>query len=115
MALEPSVTTLEEQANPELVDMTRRFAWSASFTLPVFVLGMGEMLPGDPLGGLVPPGSRSFIELALTAPVVLWGGAPFFRRAGVGSKIQLAGEVQSARCQVHLLQTPGRRGRSQSA
>ena len=69
MALEPMVaTTSEEPPNPELADMTRRFWWSAAMTLPVLVLAMGEL--GYPL-----------LQLALATPVVLWGGAPFFRRA----------------------------------
>jgi Cu+-exporting ATPase len=39
MALEPRTVTIEE-ANPELVDMTRRFWISKVFTVPVYVLAM---------------------------------------------------------------------------
>ena len=49
MALEPRSVQAEEEANPELVDMTRRFWVSAVLTLPVFVLAMSEMLPGQPV------------------------------------------------------------------
>src|SRR5947209_3992258 len=35
MALEPVTVTLEEQANEELEDMTRRFRWSLLLTLPM--------------------------------------------------------------------------------
>jgi P-type Cu+ transporter len=80
MALEPRVVTLEE-TNPELHDMLRRFWVSALFSVPLFVLGMGEMVPGDPLGALLPPGSRNLVELGLAAPVVFWCGFPFFARA----------------------------------
>jgi Cu+-exporting ATPase len=69
MALEPMVaTSAEEPANPELADMTRRFWVSAVLTVPVLVLAMGEM-------------GHAWVQLALATPVVLWGGAPFFRRA----------------------------------
>jgi Cu+-exporting ATPase len=80
MALEPTVASLDEEENPELVDMQRRFWVSALFTLPVFLLGMGEMLPGDPVGALLPPGLRNVVACLLALPVVLWGGLPFFQR-----------------------------------
>jgi Cu+-exporting ATPase len=80
MALEPRVVSAED-ANPELVDMTRRFVLSAVMTVPI-VLGMvAEMLPGNPLGRIVAASTRNWIELALATPVVLWGGWPFFQRA----------------------------------
>jgi Cu+-exporting ATPase len=60
--------------------MERRFWISAIFTLPVFLLGMGEMIPGDPAGALLPHGSRNVVAVVLALPVVLWGGLPFFRR-----------------------------------
>jgi len=80
MALEPTVAALDDGENPELIDMRRRFWVSALFTAPVFLLGMGEMIPGDPIGALLPNGARNIVELVLALPVVLWGGLPFFRR-----------------------------------
>ena len=80
MALEPTIVVLEEEANPELVDMTRRFWVSMILTLPVFAIAMGELIPGNPLAGLLAKQSWIWIELALVAPVVLWGGKPFFER-----------------------------------
>ncbi|HUR35636.1 MAG TPA: heavy metal translocating P-type ATPase [Vicinamibacterales bacterium] len=79
MALEPRVVTLEE-TNPELDDMTRRFRWSAAITVPILALMVSEFLPGQPLQHIVPHGQLNWIELALAAPVVLWGGWPFFVR-----------------------------------
>jgi Cu+-exporting ATPase len=80
MALEPTVAALDDGENPELVDMQRRFAVSSIFTLPLFLIGMGEMIPGDPIGALLPSGTRNVVECLLSLPVVLWGGLPFFRR-----------------------------------
>src|SRR5690242_20083871 len=40
MALEPRTVTLEEAANPELTDMTRRFWVSAALSLPLFAIAM---------------------------------------------------------------------------
>ncbi len=83
MALEPKEMTADASPaeNAELVDMQRRLLGSAALTLPLFVLAMGEMLPGDPIGHAVGMERRLWIELFLAAPVVLWGGWPFFVRA----------------------------------
>jgi len=78
MALEPVVMTAEEPANEELADMTRRFRVSVALTVPVVLTAMSEMVPG--LAHVVPAGVRSWIQLLLATPVVLWGGAPFFAR-----------------------------------
>ncbi len=80
MALEPRTVTLEEEANPELVDMTRRFWISVLFSIPVLFLAMSEMIPGQPVQSAVSPGLNSWIQFALATPVVLWGGWPFFQR-----------------------------------
>ncbi len=80
MALEPRTVTVEEPDNPELVDMTRRFRAGLALTVPVFLLAMGDMLPGSPLQNLMSPRVQGFIEMALATPVVLWAGAPFFQR-----------------------------------
>lgn len=79
MALEPVLPSLDEGENPELVDFRRRF-WT---TLPLTIIVTGIAMGAHQLshGGL--PG-QNWIELALSAPVVLWAGLPFFRR-GVNS------------------------------
>jgi Cu+-exporting ATPase len=81
MALEPRVITLDAAEDPELVDMRRRFWISLPLTIPIFVLGMAEMIPGQPLAALISPGVSMWLQLLLATPVVLWGGAPFFHRA----------------------------------
>jgi Cu+-exporting ATPase len=80
MALEPVTVTVEEEANPELVDMTRRLWISAILTIPLFIIAMGDMIPGKPLQHLATPQILSWLELVLATPVVLWGGWPFFVR-----------------------------------
>ncbi len=79
MALEPMTVTVEEEENVELVDMRRRFWVSTALSLPVFLIAMGEFLPGA-LGRLASLGWLSWVELALATPVILWGGWPFFVR-----------------------------------
>ena len=80
MALEPRQVSGEEEENPELADMRRRFYAALVLTLPVVIVAMGHMLPGHPLGRLMPPHILKWVELALATPVVLWGGWPFFVR-----------------------------------
>ena len=80
MALEPRAVELDEPADPELADMTRRFWTAAAIGSPVFGLAMTEMIAGS--GAL--PLSRTasnWLQLACAAPVVLWAGRPFFARA----------------------------------
>ncbi len=75
MALEPELPTLDDGENPELTDFKRRFFWTLPFTLVVFVLAMvGHRFQW--FSG----GAQSWIELALSLPVVLWAGRPFFER-----------------------------------
>ena len=81
MALEPVTASLEEEENPELTDMTRRFWIAVALTIPVFALGMSELIPGQPLQQLIPMSTLSWVQLVLATPVVLWAGWPFFVRA----------------------------------
>jgi Cu+-exporting ATPase len=85
MALEPLVVggmpSAEEPPNPELASMSRRLWLGLAPAAAVLALAMGDMLLGDPLRHRL--GFRAFalLQLALSAPVVLWGGWPFFERA----------------------------------
>src|SRR5215216_2101101 len=81
MALEPLVASLEEEENHELKDMTRRFWIAVVLTIPVFALGMSDLIPGQPLQQLVPMSMLQWVQLILATPVVLWAGWPFFVRA----------------------------------
>jgi Cu+-exporting ATPase len=69
MALEPVTVSLEDEANPELDDMLRRFRLSLFFTVPL-------------LGLMFAPefAARRWVELALASPVVLYCGWPIFER-----------------------------------
>ncbi|MEO8178887.1 MAG: copper-translocating P-type ATPase, partial [Deltaproteobacteria bacterium] len=80
MALEPRQVTLEEEENPELRDMQRRFWISLGLSVPTMLLAMSDLLPAGPLKELVSPELGIWLQLALSAPVVLWGGWPFFQR-----------------------------------
>jgi len=80
MALEPRTVTLEEEANPELVDMTRRFWVGVVLSAPIALLAMSDMIPGQPVQRIASPQVLNWLQLGLATPVVLWGGWPFFQR-----------------------------------
>ncbi|MGA9721344.1 MAG: heavy metal-binding domain-containing protein, partial [Candidatus Binatus sp.] len=80
MTLEPRVVSGAEEASPELADMTRRFWISVALSLPLILIEMSDMIPGRPLARMIPGSIRTWIELALATPVVLWAGAPLFVR-----------------------------------
>ncbi len=79
MALEPMMVSLDDEENPELVDMTRRFWVSVALSLPVLLLAMGEVA-GLSFESLASPRVLTWFEFAFATPVVLWGGWPFFVR-----------------------------------
>jgi heavy metal translocating P-type ATPase len=79
MALEPktiSAANLEDDS--ELTDMTRRLWIGAALTLPVFLLAMSHLIPNAP--AWMSGDFSRWIQFALTTPVVLWAGWPFFVR-----------------------------------
>jgi Cu+-exporting ATPase len=80
MALEPRTVTVEDQPNPELVNMTRRMWIGIILGLPVFIFAMGDMIFGMGLGGRVDLRVTNWIGLICATPVVLWCGWPFFER-----------------------------------
>lgn len=81
MTLEPLIPELQEDENPELRDFQRRFWWTLPLTVIVTFLAMaGHRLNWSEMS------VQSWIELALSLPIVLWAGWPFFSR-GVQSVV----------------------------
>jgi P-type Cu+ transporter len=83
MALEPKTINVEEERNPELTDMLRRFWVCVALTIPVLLVAMADAVPGlAERMQFASPRAWGWLELALATPVVLWGGWPFFVRGG---------------------------------
>ena len=70
MALEPETISLDEGPDPELIDMRRRFWWSALFTIPLFAYAMGDLIPGISFERLIEPVWAQWAQLLLAAPVL---------------------------------------------
>jgi Cu+-exporting ATPase len=80
MALELRTISAEEQENPELINMTRRFKISVALSIPLVYIAMGGLIPAIAPEKFIPMGLLKWLELILATPVVLWGGWPFFVR-----------------------------------
>lgn len=75
MTLEPVMPSLDDEEDPELRDFQRRFWWTLPLTVLVTFLAMaGHRVPGLDIG------VQTWLELALSLPIVLWAGMPFFKR-----------------------------------
>ncbi|MEO8339601.1 MAG: HAD-IC family P-type ATPase, partial [Nitrospirota bacterium] len=80
MALEPKVVSLEDERNPELEDMSKRFWICLAPSVLVMLLAMVDMVPGLSLPDVFTGSVRNWVQWFLATPVVLWGGWPFFQR-----------------------------------
>jgi Cu+-exporting ATPase len=80
MALEQKTISLDEDENPELIDMTRKFKVGVVLTIPLVYIAMGSMVPAISPDKFIPVGWLKWLELVLATPVVLWGGWSFFVR-----------------------------------
>lgn len=82
MALEPVIASAGEgEKSDELHDMLRRLWFSVALTVPLVILAMGDLLPGQPISRLLSAQARTMIELGLATPVCTWAAYPFYVRA----------------------------------
>ncbi|CAN5140912.1 heavy metal translocating P-type ATPase [soil metagenome] len=80
MALEPEEPSLDDAPNPELVDFTRRLWVASVLSIPLLIVSMFAEMVGL---HVVSPSVSPWLQLALTAPIVLWAGLPFFQRGWI--------------------------------
>ena len=82
MALEPLVPPRggSGEHDPELASMRARLKFAAALTVPLVLLAMARHLPWLHLHDRFAPRTLDLVELALSTPVVLWAGWPFFVR-----------------------------------
>lgn len=70
----------QEQAYRSL---RKKLRIAAGFTVPIFLLAMGEMVPGNPIAAYLPHNSSNWIQFLLSLPVVFYAGWMFFIKAWV--------------------------------
>jgi Cu2+-exporting ATPase len=61
--------------------LLRKLKIAVIFTLPVFIIAMSEMIPGNPLFKLMSLKYWNWLELVLSLPVVFYAAWMFFERA----------------------------------
>jgi P-type Cu+ transporter len=79
MDLEPE-SPQAAQESEEYRLMAKRFRVALAFTLPVFFLAMGDMIPGVRIHEWIPPTWNRWAQFVLATPIVLWSGAFIFKR-----------------------------------
>ena len=80
MALEPEEVSLNEEENHELIDFTKRLKISGALAIPLLLLAMSDLIPGQPVQHAMSHWMYAGLQFILATPVVLWGGLPFFER-----------------------------------
>ncbi len=81
MDLVPMAATAEAEDNSVVKELSRKFWIAVFFTIPVFIIAMGGMIPGNPLPRLLSQEVWDYIQLALSVPVIFYSGWMFFKRA----------------------------------
>jgi len=84
MDLVPNQVTEEEDQHYK--DLLKKFWISVACTVPIFMLSMGDMLPGQPISKIIPYQVNAWIQLILTIPVVFYTCWMFFERAWTSFK-----------------------------
>lgn len=80
LQLEAGSAMADDGPNPELVDFARRLWVAAALTVPLLVLTMSPYLGITAVRDFFGEHASMWIELALSTPVILWSGWPFFER-----------------------------------
>ena len=71
----------ENEEDKTYQKLMRKMKIATLFTLPIFIIAMGEMIPGNPLVDIFPQQTWNWIQLGLSLPVVFYACWMFFERA----------------------------------
>ena len=78
-------TARQDEKQTEARELLRRFAVSATLSVPVLIMGMAPHLGLIPMGWAM-RGGWNAVQLLLTTPVLFWAGSGFFRGAWAALK-----------------------------
>lgn len=83
MDLVKEVSAGEEESEEEdtVTKLTRKFVIAVAFTLPIFIISMSDMVPGNPIYNWMDRYYWDWVQLALSIPVVFYATWMFFQRA----------------------------------
>jgi len=75
------VKTVEEEENKPYKDLLYKMKIATTFTIPVFIMSMMEMLHNNPLLQIMETQKWNWVQFVLSLPVVFYAGWLFFVRA----------------------------------
>ncbi|NJW53159.1 heavy metal translocating P-type ATPase [Salinimicrobium oceani] len=75
--IEPELSAEKKSYNKLL----KKFKIAVAFTLPIFLIAMGEMIPGNPIYDWMSMEAWNWVQLGLSIPVVFYATWMFFERA----------------------------------
>ncbi|HRO47495.1 heavy metal translocating P-type ATPase [Agriterribacter sp.] len=81
MDLVPVTPTNEEDGTYKA--LVKKFKIAVLFTVPIFIISMGEMIPGNPISHVLPPGVTNWLQFLFSLPVIFYATWMFFQRAWV--------------------------------
>ncbi|MDX1683810.1 MAG: heavy metal translocating P-type ATPase [Saprospiraceae bacterium] len=82
MELVPKETTVEDDEEESTYKrLLKKFKIAVAFTLPIFIIAMSDMIPGNPLDDWMDKIYWNWLQLALSIPVVFYATWMFFQRA----------------------------------
>lgn len=85
LVFKPTQQSAPQQKNiridKQYEDLVLKFKIALLFTIPLFVVAMSEMIPGQPLFKILAPTYWNWIQFILSIPVVFYSGWMFFQRA----------------------------------
>src|SRR5690606_3658349 len=61
--------------------LLKKFKVAALFTVPIFIISMGEMIPGNPIVEILPPNISNWLQFLFSLPVIFYATWMFFQRA----------------------------------
>ena len=71
----------ENEENKTYQILLKKMKIAVLFTLPIFIIAMGEMIPGNPLVDIFPQQTWNWIQFGLSLPVVFYACWMFFERS----------------------------------
>ncbi len=71
----------ESEEDKTYQSLLKKMKIAVLFTVPIFIIAMGDLIPGNPLGELLPQQTWNWIQLILSLPVVFYATWMFFERA----------------------------------
>jgi len=75
--MEPSESEEDKTYN----ELLKKMKIAVSFTVPIFIIAMADLIPGNPLGNVFSQVTWNWVQLILSLPVVFYATWMFFERA----------------------------------